>query len=365
MKYLTILLLCFCLSFQVGYALSDNAQSAILMEATSEEVLFDKNSQDKMYPASTTKIMTLILVYEALNDGQLHKDDMITASAYAASMGGSQIYLKEGEVMSVDDLLKSIFLSSANDACVAFSEHISGTSDEFVNQMNQKAKELKLKNTNFVNCTGLHDDNHYTCAYDLAMMAKYLLEIGKDDLLSYTTLKEDYIRNDTFWLVNTNKLLGQNEMITGLKTGYTKNAGYCLVSTATKNGQTMIGVLLKEPKATIRNAEMLEMLNYGFSQYQLKTLFKQNDIIETIELPLTKEKNISVLAKDNIEIPVKKDDTTQYPYTIQYMHKGSFNQGDVIGYLQCKDYTFELIANSNATPLTFNERLFEIFKNMI
>lgn len=346
-------------------ALADNSNAAILIDGNSEEILFEKNSEEKRYPASTTKIMTLILIYEALNNGSLHLNDMITASSYASSMGGSQIYLKEGESMSVEDLLKSVILSSANDSCVAFSEYLGGTSEAFVQQMNEKAKTLKLKNTHFVNCTGLHDEDHYTCAYDLAIMAKYLLEIGGDHLLQYTTLKEDYIRDGEFWLVNTNKLLSQSDMITGLKTGYTKEAGYCLVSTATKNGQTMISVLLNEPKAKTRNEEALALLNYGFSLYKSHTLFEAGDVIQSIELPLTKEKSVDLITNDTISISLKKDVETIPNYEVKLLNKESFQKGEHIANLTCNQQTFPLYAASDGTPLNFMERVYEIWLKML
>jgi len=346
-------------------ALTSQGEAAILMDFNSEEILYEKNSEKKMFPASTTKIMTLILIYEALNNGQIKLNDMITTSAYAASMGGSQIYLEEGESMSVEDLLKSIIIASANDACVAFAQYLSGTSDNFVEEMNEKATNLKLKNTQFKNCTGLHDPEHYTCAYDLAIMAKYLLKIGGNNLLKFTTLKEDYIRNNEFWLVNTNKLLGQNEFITGLKTGYTKEAGYCLVSTATKNNQTLISVILNEPKAKIRNEESLELINYGFSLYKNYVLFKKDDIVDTIELPLTKEKTVHLLTREEISIPIKKDSDSIPTFEIKTLDKMNYKKGDYIGDLYCMNHVFKLYASNDVTPLNYLERIYEIFKRLV
>ena len=199
-----------------------NARAAILIEANSKQVLYDKNSSEKLYPASTTKIMTMILMFEAIRDKKLSFEDKITTSKYAASMGGSQVYLEQGESMSLKDMFKSIAIASANDASVAVAEHIAGNIDKFVTMMNDKAKELNLKNTHFKNATGLHDDDHYTCAHDLALMAAYLIQIGGEDLLNVTSLYDSYIREDTkqsFWLVNTNKLLKLYDGVDGLKTG--------------------------------------------------------------------------------------------------------------------------------------------------
>ena len=351
--------------FQPTFALANQGSSAILIDFDSGEILFEKEPYEKRYPASTTKIMTLILIYEALNDGSLHYDDMVVASSYAASMGGSQIYLKEGESMSVEELLKGIVIGSGNDACVALGEYISGTISEFVVAMNKKAKALKLKNTNFTNCTGLHDDQHYTCAYDLGMMAKYLLKIGGEDLLKYTTLKEDYIRNNEFWLVNTNKLLSKDSMITGLKTGYTKEAKYCLVATATKNNQTMISVILGEPKANIRNDESYELLKYGFSQYKQEVLFEANSVIETIDLPLIKEKSVDLYTKEDIVISIKKDQEVNKEYEIDLLKSVDFECDEHIANIITNNQTFPLYASNSGTSLTFFEKVFEMFLKLI
>lgn len=202
-----------------------NAKSAILIEANSRQILYDKNAEEKLYPASTTKIMTMILMFEALRNKKISFDDEITTSKYAASMGGSQVYLEVGESLSLKDMFKSIAIASANDASVAVAEHIAGSINKFVEMMNDKAKKLGLKNTHFKNATGLHDPDHYTCAHDLAIMAAYLIEIGGEDLFAVTSLYDSYIREDTkqsFWLVNTNKLLKLYNGVDGLKTGYIK-----------------------------------------------------------------------------------------------------------------------------------------------
>ena len=228
-----------------------NAKSAILIEANSRQILYDKNAEEKLYPASTN----------------------------AASMGGSQVYLEVGESLSLKDMFKSIAIASANDASVAVAEHIAGSINKFVEMMNDKAKKLGLKNTHFKNATGLHDPDHYTCAHDLAIMAAYLIEIGGEDLFAVTSLYDSYIREDTkqsFWLVNTNKLLKLYNGVDGLKTGYTKEAGYCLVTTAQRDGQRIIGVLMKETAPKTRNEEMCSLLDYGFNNYKQVTIFKKD-----------------------------------------------------------------------------------------
>ena len=258
--------------------ITPNASGAILIDADSKQILYDKNADKKLFPASTTKIMTMIIMFEAINNKKISFEDQVTTSKYAASMGGSQVYLEEGESMSLEDMFKSIAIASANDASVAVSEYIAGSTNKFVEMMNQKAKELNLKNTHFENVTGLHDNNHYTCPYDLAMMASYLIKIGGDKLLSVTSLYDSYIREDTkqsFWLVNTNKLLKLYDGVDGLKTGYTKEAGYCLVTTAKRDGQRLVGVVMKESEPKTRNEEMCNLLDYGFNNYKREIIYKK------------------------------------------------------------------------------------------
>ena len=308
MKKILIILLIFCiLPIQKVNAVDDditpNAKSAILIEANSKQILYQKNAQEKLYPASTTKIMTMILMFEAINDQKISFDDEITTSKYAASMGGSQVYLEVGEKMSLQDMFKSIAIASANDASVAVGEYIAGSIEKFVTMMNEKAKELNLKNTHFKNATGLHDPDHYTCAYDLAIMAAYLIKIGGEDLLNVTSLYDSYIREDTkqsFWLVNTNKLLKLYDGVDGLKTGYTKEAGYCLVTTAKRDDQRIIGVLMNESAPKTRNEEMCNLLDYGFNNYQQITLFKKDSVIEQHLVDKMDNLSIDVKCKQDI-----------------------------------------------------------------
>lgn len=353
--------------------LAPNAKAACLMEYTHQDVLYSKNETEKMFPASTTKIMTLILIYEAINDGTLKMNDMVRTSAYASSMGGSQVYLEEGETLSVADMLKSIVLASANDCCVAMAEHISGSIEAFVESMNEKAQALGLVNTHFMNCTGLHDDNHYTCAIDLAKMAAYLIEIGGDSLFEYTTKYEDYIRENEkkFWLVNTNKLLKQYDGADGLKTGFTKEAGYCLVSTAKRNGVRMISVVLNEKEAKIRNQESMALLTYGFNQYTTIPIYKAGDVITYLDVPNSREKKIPVTTARDIVVGVKKEENKDPDYSIDLeKHEAPIEAGEKVGYLTVLDETvelekFPLIAGSQATLLSFTEWLFEIYRELM
>ena len=245
-------------------SLISGAKSGILIEQTTKEILYEKNKDEKLSPASMTKIMTMILIYEAMENNQFNKNTILTASKTASEMGGSQIYLKVEEKISVDEALKSLAIVSANDCAVLLAEEVAGSEKAFVSKMNQKAKELGCNNTNFNDCTGLSEDNHYTSAYDMSLMASYLLN-NYPDVLNYTNIKEDYIRNNTdnpFWLVNTNKLIGRVEGINGLKTGYTSFSGYCITLSMNQNNMNLISVVFGYDSALKRNSESLELLKF-------------------------------------------------------------------------------------------------------
>ena len=244
------------------------SHSALLMEKTTGEVLFAQNEHEALAPASVTKIMTMLLVMEAIDEGAIALDDVVTVSAHAASMGGSQVFLSEGEQISVDDLLKSLCVSSGNDASVALAEHVCGVTELFIDKMNQRAQELGMQNTHFVNCTGLTAGGHLTSAYDIALMSRELL-LHHPEIRNYTTIWMDTIRNGTFGLSNTNKLIRFYEGATGLKTGYTDRAGYCISATAEKEGMELIAVIMKGETSDKRNADAKALLNYGFSTYSL------------------------------------------------------------------------------------------------
>ncbi|GFI42018.1 D-alanyl-D-alanine carboxypeptidase DacF [Thomasclavelia cocleata] len=350
-----------------------NARAAILIEANSKQVLYDKNSSEKLYPASTTKIMTMILMFEAIRDKKLSFEDKITTSKYAASMGGSQVYLEQGESMSLKDMFKSIAIASANDASVAVAEHIAGNIDKFVTMMNDKAKELNLKNTHFKNATGLHDDDHYTCAHDLALMAAYLIQIGGEDLLNVTSLYDSYIREDTkqsFWLVNTNKLLKLYDGVDGLKTGYTKEAGYCLVTTVKRNNQRIIGVLMKESAPKTRNEEMCSMLDYGFNNYKQEIIFKKDTVIEKHVIDKMENLTIDVKCKQDIAFTTAKNSNDKY--TTEIIYKDDLlpiKKGDVVGTLIVsidgkEAGSYELYSDNDANKATYFSKLFKTFKSL-
>ena len=354
--------------------LTPNATSSILIDASSKQVLKSKNETERLYPASTTKIMTMILLFEAINNKKISWDDIITTSELAASMGGSQVYLEVGEKMSVSDLFKAIAISSANDASVAIGEHIAGTIQEFVDMMNKKAKELHLVNTHFMNATGLHEENHYTCAIDLAMMGAYLVEIGKDELLRVSSMYDGYIREDSpqsFWLVNTNKLLKVYQGVDGLKTGYTKEAGYCLVTTAKRNGLRLIGVVMKEAEPKVRNEEMCRLLDYGYSSYKQVTLFKKDEVVDQLEINNSEKKSIPIVCKEDIVYIQNKSDMKKMRYEILYdKSKPPITMGEKVGIINVflEDTlvaSYPIYSNEDVGMLNFFEKALKIIQDLL
>ncbi|MBQ4634349.1 MAG: D-alanyl-D-alanine carboxypeptidase, partial [Bacilli bacterium] len=279
MKKLIVWLLLVCLlPFNVfaSDSVVPNAKNALLIEVSTGTIIYEKNKDERVSIASLTKMMGLILIFERIESGSLKYTDKVTASSNASGMGGSQIWLETGEVMSVEDLLKGIIMASANDGIVAMAEKISGTEDAFVELMNQKAKELGLVNTNFVNCTGLDEEGHYSSAYDVSVIARELMK--HEDVFKFTTNYEDYLRvntNNKFWLVNTNKLIKTYSGADGLKTGMTDNAGYCMAVTAKRNNMRLLAVVLGEKEGKVRNKETSDLLDYGFNNYEVITIKKK------------------------------------------------------------------------------------------
>ena len=253
-------------------AVEVSAPSALLMEKETGTVLFAKNEHEKLEPASVTKVMTLLLVMEAIDAGQLTYDTIITASAHACSMGGSQIWLRENEQMSVNDMLKAVCVVSANDCAVALAEAVAGSEEAFVERMNARAKELGMNDTTFKNATGLPADGHVTSAYDIALMSRELI-LNHPDIRQYTTIWMDTLRDGTSQLVNTNKLIRFYEGATGLKTGSTDSALYCMSATAERDGMELIAVVMKAPTSAQRFEDAKVLLDYGFASYALAPIF--------------------------------------------------------------------------------------------
>ena len=289
--------------------LAPNAKSAIMIEASTGEILFQKNKDEKLAPASMTKMMSMLLIMEEIENGNLKWNEMITTSEKASSMGGSQIFLKDGEKMTVEDLLKGVAIASGNDAVVALAERVSGSEEQFVKRMNTRAQDLGLKNTNFINATGLTADNHYSTAYDMSLIAKELVKHEK--ILEFTSTYEDYLRKDTkspFWLVNTNRLVRFKEGVDGLKTGFTDEAGYCLTATMKKDNMRLITVVMKEENTSKRSADTTKMLDYGFNIYMVQTILDEKTTIEKKKVELGKTLTTEIVPKENITILNKKSE---------------------------------------------------------
>src|SRR3954449_208028 len=295
---------------KTGVELADNVKSAILIERDTGKVLYEKNSKEQLPPASMTKIMTMLLIMEALDEGKLKMDEKVRASEYAASMGGSQIFLEPGEEMTVKEMMQGIAIGSGNDASVAMAERIAGSEEAFVEMMNNKVKELGLKDTVFKNTTGLPVSDHFSTANDMAIMAKELLKY--EDITKFTGTYEAYLREDTdkkFWLVNTNKLVRFYPGVDGLKTGFTKEALYCLTATAEKDGMRVIAVVFGAPTSKERNAQVTKMLDYAFNQYKTHPLFERNHVMGSAKVQKGAEKMVEVITSEPISLLTKKGET--------------------------------------------------------
>ena len=337
MKKILFIICSFIVLMESAYAednnLSSNSKSSIMIEASTGEIIYKYNEHAKLPPASMTKMMSLLLIMEALDNGVIKYNDMVTISSNASSMGGSQILLETGEKMSVDDLLKGITVASGNDAVVALAERIGGTEENFVKMMNDKAKELGLKDTNFKNCHGLDEKDHYSSANDMAIIAKELVKHNK--ILKYSSIYETYLRKGTdkqIWLVNTNKLVRFKKGVDGLKTGYTENSGYCLTATMKQDNMRLIAVVLGEPSSEIRNNEISNMLDYGFSQYKLDTLFKKDSVIENINLENSNIDKVGVVPISDVTVLKRKIDNKKIDYRIEYNKlNDNIKRGEIIG----------------------------------
>lgn len=350
-------------------SLAENAKSAIMIEASTGEIIFEKNSHEKLAPASMTKMMSMLLIVEAIDRGDLKWNQMITVSENASSMGGSQILLETGEKMSVQDLFKGIAVASGNDAVVALSEAVAGTEDEFVKRMNERAKELGLNETNFKNPHGLDTANHYSSAYDMAMIAKELVRHEK--VLEFTSIYEDYLRENQenkVWLVNTNKLVRFYDGVDGLKTGYTKEAGYCLTSTAKRGDTRFITVVMGEPDTKTRNNETTSMLDYGFSQYATEKVLDKDSIVGTVRVEKGKKDTVKLVPMDDVTVlnkKVSKKKNANYEVKINPL-TAPIKKGEQVGELILKVEG----EKERTIPLTVNQtiekaNLLEVYLNHI
>ncbi|WP_340639492.1 D-alanyl-D-alanine carboxypeptidase family protein [Bacillus atrophaeus] len=332
--------------------LAHEAKSAVLIERDTGKVLYNKNSHERLAPASMTKIMTMLLIMEALDKGKIKMSDKVRTSEYAASMGGSQIFLEPGEEMTVKEMLKGIAIASGNDSSVAMAEYISGSEEEFVQKMNKKAKELGLKDTTFKNPTGLPEKGHYSSAYDMAMMSKELLKYDK--ITAFTGTYEDYLREDTdkkFWLVNTNRLIKFYPGVDGVKTGYTGEAKYCLTASAKKGNMRAIAVVFGASTPKDRNAQVTKMLDYAFSQYETHPMYKRNETVAKAKVKKGKQKTIELSTSEPISLLTKKGEDTKHvkkEIKMKEQITAPIKKGDVLGTLILKK-DGEVLAESPVT----------------
>ena len=318
--------------------LSVSSKSAILMDVGSGQILYEKNAHDKLPPASVTKVMTMLLICEALDSGKITLDDSVQISDNAASMGGSQIFLEAGEVQKVDTLLKGIAVASANDGCVAMAEYIGGSVESFIDMMNAKAKELNMKDTNFVNTNGLPVDNHYTSAHDIAIMSRELL---KHDVISkYLTTWMDQVvvgkKQITVGLANTNKLIKHYQGATGVKTGFTQQAKYCLSASAKRGDTHLVAVTLGAETSPERFKDATSLLNFGFANYESVKLCSKNDNIATLTLDKADEQKINLVAKEDLSVLIKKGGNKDFTRKIKVNENPTIpiKKGTSLGYVE-------------------------------
>ena len=310
------------------------AASAVLMEKESGAVLYEKDARQKLEPASVTKIMTLLLIMEALDSGRIARDDMVTVSAYAAGMGGSQVYLKEGEQMSVSELLKCITVVSGNDAAVAMAEYLSGSEAAFVAEMNLRARELGMADTNFVNCTGLPAQGHLTSAHDIALMSRELI-LNHPSIREYTTIWMDSIRNGAFGLTNTNRLIRFYQGATGLKTGSTDSALYCMSATAERDGMELIAVVMKAPTPAQRFDDAKALLDYGFANYALVDVYPDAPLAP-VDVLLGTVKQVQPQLNRDCRLLVRKGEESQVTtqLTVAQDVEAPVDQGQTLGQME-------------------------------
>ncbi len=377
-KVITAAALCFSLiiSMAAGLrvtALSDDsitAPSAVLMETSTGKILFEKNPHEQRPCASVTKVMTLLLVFEAIDSGKLSLDDTITASEHAASMGGSDIWLENGETMSADDMIKATVVASANDAAVALAEHISGSEDAFVEKMNERAKQLKMNDTVFKNCNGLDEEGHVTSAYDVAVMSRELMKHEK--IFDYTSIWLDNLRDGKTQIVNTNKLLKTYNGITGLKTGTTNDAGCCMSASATRGNVSLVAVVLGCKTGKERFADAAALLDYGFANISVKELSLPEDMPKSIEVESGMESSVPLKCEVSASIVIDKSTSPEIktklelPKSITAPVKKNQKVGKLTYLVNGKPAkTFDITAMKDVAEISFGSVFGVVFNSLL
>lgn len=369
-----LLVFFFCGSTNVSaIELTQYSKSAVLIEPSTNTLIYDLNKDERLAPASMTKLMTMLLIMESIDEGKINLDDKVLISKNAASMGGSQVFLEENSEIEVEQLLKGIAIASGNDAAVAMAEYIAGNTEEFVNMMNNKVEELGLKNTNFVNVHGLDAENHYSSAYDMSQIAIELLKYEK--ILEYTSLYEEYLvkpDGTKTWLVNTNKLVRFYEGVDGLKTGFTTNAKYCLTATGKKNNIRFVTVVMGVDTSEHRSVDTTSMLNYGFTNYKLNGIINKDDIVGEIDIKKGIIDKGSVSTIRNVYDLVKQNQNKNYSFVMN-LNKitAPVTKGDVVGSMEIIDDSgkvvdiVEVVINESIDKHNFFTLFIENFKNII
>lgn len=329
-----------------------NGKSAILVDNLSGKVLYEKNADEKLAPASMTKLASMLMVMEAIDNGNLKFEDKVTISEEAANMGGSQVFLQAGEVYTVYDLLKSVAIASGNDAVVALAEKIGGSQSGFIDMLNKRLKEIGATNTNFVNAHGLDAEGHYSTARDMSIIARELLKHPK--ILEFTSIYEEYLeKNDgsRIWLVNTNKLVRFYDGVDGLKTGFTKTAGYCLTATASKNNFRLISVVMGEDTSENRSSDTVKMLNYGFNTFKINIIKTKGESLGKVRVEKGKQDNANiVLLNDATEILKNTDPVTEYKFNLKVNKiKAPVKVGDIVGTAEIIDSEGNIVDEVDVT----------------
>ena len=329
-----------------------NGKSAILVDNLSGKVLYEKNADEKLAPASMTKLASMLMVMEAIDNGNLKFEDKVTISEEAANMGGSQVFLQAGEVYTVYDLLKSVAIASGNDAVVALAEKIGGSQSGFIDMLNKRLKEIGATNTNFVNAHGLDAEGHYSTARDMSIIARELLKHPK--ILEFTSIYEEYLeKNDgsRIWLVNTNKLVRFYDGVDGLKTGFTKTAGYCLTATASKNNFRLISVVMGEDTSENRSSDTVKMLNYGFNTFKINIIKTKGESLGKVRVEKGKQDKANiVLLNDATEILKNTDPVTEYNFNLKVnIIKAPVKVGDIVGTAEIIDSEGNIVDEVDVT----------------